>query len=588
MSTPSTTSSTAIDSRRAQQLTERALALSERGDLQGAVLACRQSIALNPTAAQGYSMLGLLLERAGDSAGAITAYEKVLELDPGSLLERESLGRLRTVATQRRTTRDLFAFDDSELFEDERPDALPSLDGPLPASLSMPDTSARQNRSDGATMRDDAASLNTQSSPHTDSTFASDPDALDTSRLPTRLSGEEAVLDAPGTLAAAPSALPAISPASAATTPLSAASAAPASAIPPLLAPPPSAIHAPGHRAQPMGHSAAAQYVPPEPPSVLQKLIARPSYYFRGAPLAASTLVSLMFLLWAHNYAVSRDLPPLQNGTGTTVETIRQPPADTGATTPRTGAPINNTRPAGTTPVNPGGNTAAGRVPSNPNPAVPATSGRTAARTSAPSTPSSTPSPAAAPSNSGVPAAAPPGTTAGTPAGGASAAVPSANSGAPSSGAPARAATPPGGAGPGESGAASSGGAPVPVGGAPGRSFVRVAPPAGTGLAPTRSAARAARDERTATTPGGAGNSGAVESISRAIDAGGSDIATRFQQRAQIYLNSGENTRAINDFQSAIAAYNDMINRGDRVFLARAGIQSCQRGIQIAQSRTGH
>src|SRR5688500_13369224 len=87
-----------VDNRRAQQLLERALILSEHGDAPAAILACRQAITLNPAAPQGYSMLGLLLERVGDNSGAIAAYEKVLQIDPGSVLERESLSRLRAAS----------------------------------------------------------------------------------------------------------------------------------------------------------------------------------------------------------------------------------------------------------------------------------------------------------------------------------------------------------------------------------------------------------------------------------------------------------------------------------------------------------
>jgi hypothetical protein len=134
-----------------------------------------------------------------------------------------------------------------------------------------------------------------------------------------------------------------------------------------------------------------------------------------------------------------------------------------------------------------------------------------------------------------------------------------------------------------DNGAVSTGGAPLNPGGAPNRDFTRVAPTISRSTAPSRPDARAARDERSAAS----GNAGAVAAATRAIEAGGGDTAMRYQQRAQLYLDSGDNTRAINDFQTAISAYNDMIARGDRVAVARAGIQAAQRGIQVARARSG-
>lgn len=86
---------TQLDAQRARHLLDRALGLSERGDVAGAIVTCRQSLALAPNLSQGWSMLGLLHEQDHDIEGAIEAYEKVLSLSPNSMLERESLQRLR-------------------------------------------------------------------------------------------------------------------------------------------------------------------------------------------------------------------------------------------------------------------------------------------------------------------------------------------------------------------------------------------------------------------------------------------------------------------------------------------------------------
>ncbi len=84
-------SSQEIDARRAQHLLDRASLLSEHGDLAGAVLACRQAVALDPNSPAAFSLLGQMLERHGDIGDAIAAYEKVLALAPDSALERDSL-----------------------------------------------------------------------------------------------------------------------------------------------------------------------------------------------------------------------------------------------------------------------------------------------------------------------------------------------------------------------------------------------------------------------------------------------------------------------------------------------------------------
>jgi tetratricopeptide (TPR) repeat protein len=104
-----------VEMRRARQLLDRSFSLSERGDLAGAILACRQAISLVPDLAEAHSMLGLLLERTGDTKGAIEAYEETLLLAPDSLLERDSLQRLRAQMPQQSAT-PFFRFDDSELF----------------------------------------------------------------------------------------------------------------------------------------------------------------------------------------------------------------------------------------------------------------------------------------------------------------------------------------------------------------------------------------------------------------------------------------------------------------------------------------
>lgn len=131
------TSPQEIDARRARQLLDRALHLAERGDLNAAILACRQASTLEANNPAPFAMLGTLLERNGDVRGAVAAYERVLSLSPNSPLEREGLLRLRA----RLDRAPAFSFDPDELFggDDEMLPSLSTapegaLDEPMPAS----------------------------------------------------------------------------------------------------------------------------------------------------------------------------------------------------------------------------------------------------------------------------------------------------------------------------------------------------------------------------------------------------------------------------------------------------------------------
>jgi tetratricopeptide (TPR) repeat protein len=533
--------STQIDGRRAQQLLERALVLSERGDVPAAVLSCRQAITLNPTAPQAYSMLGLLLERAGDNQGAIAAYERVLQLDPGSLLERESLARLRTVAAQRHTTRNLFVFDEGELF-DERNGESPAADGVAADGIAVP--AAAQGVA--------VSSLDGK---------------VATSRAPVPFPSP-AVNGAASSAAMSGTAEPRQrdnSPAA------RAAAAAAASSLPLPQMPPASVGAAPGMVLPP--------FVETPPPSILQKLIARPSYYFRGVPLAATALVALLFLLWAHHYATSLEIAAV-TAPAATPSAMDDRAEDTGTSAPAVATDSNSATSPNATATNP----AVAPATSGSKPVIPAAPG-----TPTPTAASGATHPAPSPPKAPAPHASSP--TPGTPVipspntninprpndGGAMPDLPRPRIDMPSGNNEEPTRIVPGS---GDGGGASSGGAPLNPGGAPNRDFTRVTPTAGRAAAPPRATAIAARDERIAAS----GNAGALAAASRAIESGG-DTAVRYQQRAQLYLDSGDSVRAINDFQTAIAAYRDMIVRGDRTALARAGIAASQRGIQVARAR---
>ena len=545
-------SSSTIDNRRAQQLVERAMALAERNDLQAAVLACRQSISLAPESVQGYSMLGLLLERAGDSAGAITAYEKVLQLAPDSLLERESLGRLRVNSASRRTSRDMFVFDEAELFGDERPDKAVSVQG------------------NGA--MEGASKLAPKVSPVQSVTNIFKKPAPEP---------EPAVAVAPVAVVApveAPAMSPNATPSTQAAIALDAIASANAVASTPVVgvsrtSPPlPSRLPASIGPRLPQSTGVNMDWTP-KPLTLSQKLRQRPSFYFLGAPLAATSVVCLGFLFWAQSYATSRAVSEVSSGIDS--------PANTSTTPNPANGSAANANPAVANPGTPAA-----------NPAAPATT--TGGTVTAPNTATQTPGapsgarpapPATRPAGSGVPA------TPTAPAASPGAAAPS-DSGnetypslpPPRLGAPA----PPDDTvriAPNDGGQASSGGVPLNPGGTPGQGYVRVSP-GGNARPPARPDSAAASDERASGSSARNGDSdAAIARMSRSIESGGGDTAFRYQQRAQLYLQSGDNNRAINDYQAAIAAYNDMIARGERASFARSGIQASQRGIQVAQSR---
>lgn len=504
------------------------MGLAERGDTSSAILACRQAISLVPNSAQSYSMLGLLLERSGDASGAITAYEKVLELDPSSLLERESLGRLRATAQTRRTMRDN-SFDE---FEEERTEDLPTASAvEAPVKQSEPDNIDVSN-----------AVLSAHAARTVDEAFATSPTAAEFDFTPV----DETI--AVATTEAQSAASDAIVEASwgyeaAAAKPASRSNAAATGNAMPFPStmpkPAPSIFDADGPLTLPQKEV---------PLTTGQKLLRRPSFYFRSVPLTAAAAASVLFLLWAHSSAPQRvadnmvpapipmeDLPPEPQPTAPRVAQ-NQPAAATVPQDPTANVPVAQS-PAATTTT-----TTTVQVPA-------ATTSNTASAPAAPSP--ATAQPPQSPGNA---------------------------SQAPAPTAPATAAPPP------DAGGSSTGRGPVNTTGTGDRSYVQVGPSGRSPIA--RPENNAAADEQAAGNDARSGRAdSAIERLSRSIDSGGSDVAFRLQQRAQMYLQNGDGARAVADFQAAINAYEAMISRGDRVAIARSGIQACRRGMQIAVSR---
>lgn len=501
------------------------MGLAERGDTSSAILACRQAISLVPNSSQSYSMLGLLLERSGDAASAITAYEKVLELAPDSLLERESLGRLRATAMPRRNLRESsFAGEEDE----ERMEDLPTVPGQSGLSASVP---ADAEQADGVSqaMLEAAATRTVNdafATPAPDFDFTPVDEAAKINTTEAQSAASDAIMEAAKSHEAANAS---VQTASTAAMPF------------PSTAP----------RSAPSVFDANAPLLPPKevPLTTAQKLRQRPSFYFRSLPLSGAASVSVLFLLWAHAVAptpvanqvvsdippqlVVEDLPPEPNAVRLPQS---NPAAGTQATAPTATAPVAAPPPVAAAPASPAVTTATA-----PEISTPPVAGQPAPPTAA--------QPGSVQPRSTAPAVAAPPAVAETPTGG-----------------------------------TSTGGAPVNPAGTSDRSYVQVGPSGRSPMA--RPENNAAADEQAAGNDARSGRAdSAVERLSRSIDSGGSDVAFRLQQRAQMYMQSGDGARAVADFQAAINAYEAMISRGDRVSIARSGIQACRRGMQLAVSR---
>ena len=556
-----------IDQRHARKLLDRALLLSERGDLAGAILACRQSVHLAPTSAPGYSMLGLLLERKGDYPNAIKAYEQVVKLAPNSMLERESLQRLRAEVTSAAGAT-AFHFDDSELFDDAMPEA-PDEVVPAPhiAPPAVPPTE------------------------------------------PARVVPGAAMSGAAATVRPSP---PANSPAGAAP---ARGRARPAATIPG------AAIPAATVAGQPLPTApgvAALDFGGTEPaPGLWPAMVSRPSFYLVCVPLMVATVMSVSFLAWVRNWSAAGEAKAQDSALNSPPKvTIAdsapgQDETTTAATAPGAGnggdnspavaangqringdttAPVSNAPATAPAPRTPEGTRTARNFTPERSPRV------AAPRRAAPVFPAPNPvaprAPEASPRVSALPrtenadlAGMPrprlmrPGTSTPTvvrvtpPTSSLGSTVPSGN----------------------DADGASAGGM-MRSSGSQLQGYIRVSPyRADPGAAPPRPTNQAREAERAASTDVRAGRP-AIANMSRAIDRdpSGGDTAFRYQSRAALWMESAQRSsgedarrdyaRAADDFQTAIAAYRDRIQRGERVAEARLGLSASLSGLRVAEA----
>ena len=614
------TSPAEIDARRAHHSLERAMQLAERGDLAAAITACRQSIALAHEAPEGYSALGLLLERAGDRQGAMGALQKSVQLAPGNALDRASLERLQS---ENSGAPGPFQFNDDELFAptDSAPVASSTnaVNVPVAAAVVSSTNAANASAAPVVSSTNAAVSIDARLPP-----TRAEVEAMAAATLVTTTAIEPTVAAAPVAstriLESAPvpnraSAKPLVGNPSAldaspftptgerrvVNVPVSQERRAPASSTTRYEVPPLSAIAPNSFAFEPVAAPARAP--------LWAQLLRQPSFFGRTLPLVAVTLFSLGFLSWARARAV--DKAAEQNPVTVSSNVDSQPIVDSGETTTQTPENTSTTggvpNPNGSFPISnvPGAIPPTGTVIGGPQPqpvapatqpAAPvsatnsganngrATSPATAPRTAPRTSPAANTGTGARTRPNGVPSI-PPASIVPAPPSTRPLVLPPPQIGAPTlAEAPVRVL-------PSNSGAPvpNVGGAPLRPGGAPGRGYVRVqGGRLGSAPLPQRPGATARGAEQGAGAAARTGQTNqAIERITAAINADPSDAGFRLQQRASLFLDNSDFTRAADDYQAAISAYQDQINRGENVATARAGLRSARSGLNLALAAAG-
>ncbi len=120
--------------------------------------------------------------------------------------------------------------------------------------------------------------------------------------------------------------------------------------------------------------------------------------------------------------------------------------------------------------------------------------------------------------------------------------------------------------------------------GSPNRGYVRVTEGrVGNGVIPSQPGAVARDNERQANDAARNGqNDQAISQLSQAIRADSDNAGFRYQQRATLFLQRGDYSRASDDFQSAISAYQTQISNGEDVAGAKRGLSSARSGLSLA------
>ena len=348
--------------------------------------------------------------------------------------------------------------------------------------------------------------------------------------------------------------------------------------------------------------------VPAAPTGPLwQQIVARPSFYARALPLLGVAVLSLGFLSWARGRAVSQVVAPAPTELAQTqpapTDSTAQP-----ATVPGTTLPLPNSAASGNSaPATNGGGFPISNAPATFQ-APPATNaappnsgnGATSANDSAPQTtarasnsgsnrandtrprntrrvlPPARPVPSF-PSVSLAPAPIPPasarGTSANSAAGqsGGNIILPSPTIDFPAAPAPRQRVLPPSDNG-------------LNPSGSPNRGYVRITEGrVGNGVIPVQPSGAARQNESDANEAARNGQTDqAISQLSQAIRADSENAGFRYQQRATLFLQRGDYSRASDDFQAAISAYQNQINNGTDVAQAKRGLSSARSGLNLA------
>ena len=619
-----------IDASRAQRLLERASSLAARGDMGAAVLATRQSLALAPDQVEGHLLHANLLERNRDFGGARAAYEKSVQLAPDRADARANLERLDAYLEKSQGAARQFHFDADELFapdskEKEAQNPTNAVAAPVVAAVSAESQEKAVEPGESTQMLDQSMLPDFEARLPPTREEASNANAPVKAPAESAFMGQQATANA----ASAPAGerrkhnTPVATerrrrPAAGAAVPLAApvaAVAARAAGAAPLT---PANLNVPSARVNdnPFGDTAAlraparaplALDIPVAPAAPLwQQVVSRPSFYARTLPLVAVALLSLGFLSWARGRAVSNVVTPASTELAS-ADMIPMP--DAPATVPGTTLPVpDNQAQTGAAPA-----TDAAGFPISNAPAVfqaPSASGATSATAGGPTTGGTRPranggsavAPARAnnrgpnssirpnrilpparpmpnfPGVSLAPAPIPPASVRGTNSssssqnnGGSSIILPSPSIEMPSAPEQRQRVLPPTDNG-------------LNPAGSPNRGYVRVTEGrVGNGVIPSQPSAVARDNERQANDAARNGQSDqAISQLSQAIRADSDNAGFRYQQRATLFLQRGDYSRATDDFQSAISAYQAQISRGDDVAQARRGLSSARSGLNLA------
>ncbi len=566
------TSPAEIDARRSRQLLERAIALSDKGDLSAALIACRQAVALDPSHAPPLSLLGTLLERSGDLRGALVAYEKVAQLTPDSAAAREGIGRLQ----DRLAKAPAFNFNPEELFasDTETPVAAPlaevSSERAEGVEARLPPTSAA--------LKEELSAVNAAEANSTAAPVAVPPTKAEKTARVTSLAAAltPELIASAAAEAAAPSVAPApkverrevnVPVATERRAPGSNRRATPASALP---TPAPVA---------PLNFS----FTPDTPARVpfWAQMLRGPSFFGRTLPLVGVAVLGLGFLSWARSQAVAREAAqPAVVQTGTpTIENANvaiNPSPVTITNRQVVPAPASNNNGGGVAITNATPTPAPITAPAinPPAPSAPAPSGGPASTSAAPRR-------AAAPLKvRSKTADVPPFPLAPAPV-----PNPTTSGGAGSNG-PLILPPPQTGGGGDAPPVIQVGGNPLVPGGGPQTGRIRITQGSIVGRpAPPRSGTKARGDERDAAAAAANGQTDrAIRGLTDAINAPGADQGYLLQQRAMEFLKRGDSSRAVEDFNAAISAYQTQIDRGEGIPAAKAGIRSARAGLNSAMA----